>query len=495
MSISLHSYTLQGLNALPVHIEVEVSPGMPLFSIIGMAGTSVQEAKDRVRSALVSSGFRFPLTRKIVNLAPAELHKSGSHFDLPIALGFLKALGEIEELSRDVWAIGELGLSGELRPVKGLLPALLFARKNGVKRVLLPRENLREASLVEGLSLLGFSHEKEVVSYLKKGFLPEEFVETALGESPNGGSDFESIAGHSAAKRALAIAASGGHHLLLSGPPGSGKTLLAQSFAGLLPPLSAAEKLEVLAVHSVAGQSHISSQIARPFRSIHPRSTPFTVFGGGASLSPGELSLAHRGVLMMDEFPEFSRDILEGLRGPLEGQSLLLRYGKSSCRYPCEFQLVATRNPCPCGYASDPEKACRCTAAEKERYQKKISGPILDRIDLAVEVPRLAYDDLKVPSKNEGKSWKERVFAARERQSFRQAKTGVMLNQQLSSLWFQTEKLDLKTEDFLRQATRHHHLSGRGLHKVLKVARSIADFEGRDQIECVHVAEALQYRI
>ena len=480
MSILLSSYTLQGLTVLPVQIEVEVSPGMPVFSIIGMAGTSVQEAKDRVRSALVSSGFRFPLTRKVVNLAPAELHKSGSHFDLPIALGFLRAAGEIEQLDEQVWALGELGLNGELRPVKGLLPALLYAREHGITRVLLPRDNLAEAHLVQGLETLGFSSLQEVVEFLKTGEFPTHEAVTFKVLHEKEFLDFETISGQAGAKRALAIAATGGHHILLSGPPGSGKTLLAQGFVGLLPPLTAAEQLEVMAIHSVAGKE-LRSRV-RPFRSIHPRSTPFTVFGGGASLSPGELSLAHRGVLMMDEFPEFSREILEGLRGPLEGQELQLRFGKSNCRYPCQFQLVATRNPCPCGFASDPEKACQCSAGEKMRYQKKVSGPILDRIDIQVEVPRMAYDDFKVAPG--GVSYRDRVRAGRERQVRR-----------LKAQTLKLPPLDLKTEDFLRQATRHHQLSGRGLHKVLIVAQSIADFEGCDRIEQVHVAEALQYRL
>ncbi len=356
MAISLQSYCLHGLSAFPVMVEVDVASGMPMFSIIGMAGTSVQEAKDRVRSAMVSSGYKFPLTRKIVNLAPAELPKHGSHFDLPMALGFLVASEQMPELAQGVMALGELSLDGALKPVKGILPGVLFAKEHGVKEVILPYENLEEASLVEGVTLFPAGHLREVV-----GHFGGQRLESAHGSERSGGDmgklgfaegvDFSDISGHTAAKRALLVAAAGGHHVLMSGPPGSGKSLLAQAFLSVLPPLSREELLEVWRVYSVAGHGVQKWGGARPLRSVHHRASSYVLLGGGNDLQPGEVSLAHRGVLFMDEFPEFEREALEALREPLEAHRISFKRGKVSCEYPCKFQLVAAMNPCPCGFA------------------------------------------------------------------------------------------------------------------------------------------------
>lgn len=493
MSIQLPSYCLQGLSVLPVQVEVNVSRGMPVFSIIGMAGTSVQEAKDRVRSAMTSSGFEFPLNRKVVNLAPAEVIKHGSHFDLPMALGFLAASGQMPDLG-EAWALGELGLDGSLRAVSGLLPALLFAKEKGVKKMVVPEGNLREASLVEGVTFYGARNLREAVEHFSgRTLLPLETP--APWEASEADVDFADVSGQTAAKRALLVAAAGGHHVLMSGPPGSGKSLLAQAFRGILPPLSKAELLDVLRVHSVAGDNLASVSFVRPFRAVHPRMTRHALLGGGADLAPGEVSLAHRGVLFMDEFPEFERDALECLREPLESRELRLRAGKRSSTYPCEFQLVATMNPCPCGYYGDPEKTCTCTAAQVMRYQGKVSGPLLDRIDLHLHVPRLPYEDFKLSALESSAKLREKVMVARERQRARWKSQGILTNQAMTPQLVKQERLDLKTEDLLKSAVRTYSLSGRALHRLIKVARTLADLEDKNHIEAGHMMEALQYRV
>ncbi len=495
MAVLLRSYTLQGLRVHPVQVEVSVSAGMPLLSIIGMAAPCVQESRDRVRGSITTSGYSFPMTRKVVNLAPAEVQKSGSHFDLPIALGILVASGQMPLPGQEVLVLGELGLDGSLRPVRGVLPAILKAREFGIRAIVLPWENLPEASLVHDLTLYPAENLRQVVEHFSGSPLPERREPFPLSKPSY--LEITEVLGHSAAKRALLVAAAGGHHIEMSGPPGSGKSLLAQAFPSLLPPLSPQEALEVLAIYSVAGKLEPGVAIERPFRAVHSRATAYNLFGGGPSLAPGEVTLAHRGVLFMDELPEFQSDVLEGLREPLEGRALTLRYGKMECRYPCQFQLVAARNPCPCGYFGDPEQSrCQCRPYEVQRYQQKVSGPVLDRIDLHLSIPRLSYASLQdgMP-KESAEALRLAVRTARELQSYRWKADGILLNQEMGPKLVRAQKLTPESEQLLKQAAELHLLSGRAVHRIIKVARTLADLSGEDSIQAPHIAEALSYRV
>lgn len=485
MTCSLDSFCLQGLTVHPVQVEVSLHAGMPLFNIIGMAGTSIQESKDRVRAAIEACGAQFPLTRKIVNLAPADLNKTGSHFDLAMAIGLLVESGQILAVPKGTWLLGELGLEGSLRSVQGLIPALLFARTQGATEIILPYEDLTEASLVRGLKLFPANNLKEVWDHFRGTPLSEKRSTFEFKPVQNT-VDFDSISGQTVAKRALMIAASGKHHVLMNGPPGSGKSLLAEAFSSILPMLTEDESLEVMSIHSVAGRTKFISHGMRPFRTVHSRSSVYSLLGGGHGLSPGEVSLAHLGVLFLDEMPEFDPHVLESLRGPLEGKVLNHRVGKRTSSYPCNFQLLATMNPCPCGYFGDSEKACNCLPREVARYQNKLSGPIMDRIDMQISVPRLAYQDFKLKSLESSSRMRERVLLAQERERLRQ-------QQGIDPKTFL--RLDLKTDEILREASKRHALSGRAIQKIIKVARTIADIEEKDWIEASHLLEALQYRL
>lgn len=485
MAVKLKSYCLEGLEARIIGVEVDVAQGMPFFGIGGMAGKSVQESKDRIRSALTHSGFKFPLTRKIVNLSPADLSKNGTQFDLAIALGLLLASEQIVFEAGDFMMAGELGLKGEVRAARGILPALLGAKAAGVEKVLIPFDNLKEAGLVEGVKIFAVKNFKEVIEVISGRKGESERVPIVFGDRKIW--DFKHISGHRAAKRALIVAAAGGHHVLMSGPPGSGKSLLARSFPSILPPPSNSELLDILKIYSVVGRNIAKLSGERPFRSVHHGASEYALTGG--EFFPGEVTLAHNGVLFLDEFPEFSRAAIESLREPLEEKAVCVRRGGNTFDYPCNFQLIAAMNPCPCGFYGDSQKHCECAPYQVLRYKQKLSGPILDRIDIQIEVPRISYDEISKKTGAGSAEILDEVMKAREKQIQRGSINSLMTVEQIRS-----EKISSEAGDLLKSSSEKCNFSGRAIYKIIKVARTIADLDGSERISAIHIAEALRYR-
>lgn len=503
MLTKVYSATVVGIGAEIVEVEVDILPGLPVVIVVGLPDVAVKEARERVRSALKHSSSVFPLSRVAINLAPADVPKIGTQFDLPIAVSILINSGQLAWRGDKTLFLGELALDGGVRPVTGVLPIVLFAKDKGFDTIIVPQENAQEAALVSGVKIIPIASLSQIVSHLQGVAIipPQPNLDIAsLAEHHEAGVDLKDVRGQEQAKRALEIAASGGHNLLMSGPPGSGKTMLARVFATILPRLSAEEILEVTKVHSVAGTLSGKGPLAltRPFRAPHHTASAVSLVGGGSVPRPGEISLAHRGVLFLDEFPEFGTAVLESLRQPLEDGVITVSRAAGSVTFPARFTLIAAQNPCPCGYYNDPVKACVCAPGQVLRYAKKISGPLLDRIDLHVEVPRVTYDKISQDGDAESsEKVRERVERARDRQRQRFTSANIPLQANAEMGVREVRRfcvLDAVGQELLRTALNSLHLSARSYYRVLKVARTIADLAAADQITVGHLAEALQYR-
>ncbi len=502
MLAKIDSCAVAGIDGFIVQVEVDISYGLPVFNIVGLPEISVRESKDRVKTAIKNSGYTFPMERVVVNLAPADVKKEGTGFDLPIAIAILVAC---EVLSKDAvqpyLLCGELSLDGQIKPIKAVLPFALAAKAYGCKGIIIPFENANEAAMVKDIDILPVKSLSQVVDFFA-GFSRIEKYHMDFSQkeenSDMGGIDFSEVKGQLHAKRALEIAAAGFHNVLMTGPPGSGKSMLAKRLATILPELTFDEAIEVVRIHSIMGtiQNESSHSFLRPFRSPHHTISDAGLVGGGSKPLPGEITLAHNGVLFLDELPEFKKNVLEVLRQPLEdGKVSIVRAGMNAT-YPSQFMLVAAMNPCPCGFLSDPMGKCSCTAPQIQKYRSKISGPLLDRIDIHIEVPRLEYKDLS--SKAEGQRSfliQERVKGARKRQEERLVSAGFCNNSRMQSRHLKTFcKLDDSCEKMIEQAMDVLGLSARACHSAIRVARTIADLEECSNIEYSHLAEAIGYR-
>lgn len=508
MLSKVHARTVVGMESLAVEVEVDVTRGMPKFHIVGLADTAVQESKQRVFSAIRNTHYTFPPTRITVNLAPADIRKSGPLFDLSIAIGILMASEQIpfSEKNEEILFLGELALDGRLRHISGVLPLVSAAEKEGITQIFVSKENAKEAALVENVTVYGAEKLSDVIDHLNnsKKIEPEEMLteEEIFKKDENiYAVNFSSIVGQEHAKRALEIAAAGSHNVLMNGSPGSGKTFMAKAFPSILPRMVRSEAFEVSEIYSIAGMLPAKTPLItqRPFRTVHHTASSVSIVGGGRNPSPGEISLAHRGVLFMDEIAEFPSQVLEVLRQPLEDRKITVSRATGSAEFPAHFSLIAAMNPCPCGYymVANSDKQCICSSQQISRYQKKLSGPLLDRIDLHIDISHVDFDKLQKSEASESsKDILKRVQNARDMQTKRFKKyANITSNAEMGPDEIKLFcVLPKEAEGLLRKAVSQFSLSARSYHRILKVSRSIADIEKNDEILLSHVAEALQYR-
>ena len=508
MVANVKTASVIGLNSYGISTEVDLHLGIPRFMVVGLPDTAVNEAKERVRSAIKNSGYVFPTKVIVVNLAPADIKKEGTRFDLPIAVAVLASDRVIDNPKLDDYAfIGELSLDGSLKPVSGVLPTAAGLKKLGIENLIVPEENAHEAALIPDINVFGAKNLCEVVNHfatdetnvpLKKTKV--DINELLSGEDENEFMfDFKDVKGQVKAKKALEIAAAGGHNLLMAGPPGAGKTLLSKCFASILPPLTLEESLDITKIYSIAGLLTKDMPLVnkRPFRVVHHSASAIGIIGGGSNPKPGEITLAHRGVLFLDEIVEFPRNVLEVLRQPLEDGEINISRVKNAVRYPADFILLASMNPCPCGHLGDSQKECVCTEYQIQRYRSRLSGPLLDRIDMQIEVPRLSPDELiNMPASAETSAdIRKRVVAARKIQAQRYKDFGIFTNSELTpKLVKKFCQVDDDAKAMLKMAVEKFGLSGRAYDRILKLSRTIADLDGSEQIKSKHIAQCLQYR-
>ena len=498
MLATIRSLGVKGVGGYGVSVEVFVSNGLVNFDIVGLPDTAVKEARERVRAAIKSNGFKFPVSRVTVNLAPADTKKAGTVYDLPIMLGILAATGIIKQPRPHTAFFGELSLNGELRPVNGALPMAVAAAREGVRELFVPADNAQEAAYADGVAVYPVANVSELIAHLRGEFLIKPMVATELCADDLRYPDFSDVKGQENVKRAMEIAAAGGHNILMVGPPGAGKSMMSKRLPGILPDMTKEEMLRSTEIYSVAGLTGKNNPIiaTRPFRAPHHTVSPTALSGGGTVPRPGEISLAHNGVLFLDELPEFRKDVLEVLRQPLEDGEVTVSRVAGSETFPSNFMLVCAMNPCKCGWYGHPSGRCRCSANEVRAYHSRISGPLLDRIDIIVEAPALEYEELKnrAPAESSAEI-KKRVNKARARQQERFAGTDIASNADMNTKALNTYcVLTPECEELMHQAFDRMGLTARSYDRILRVARTIADLEGAEDIGAEHIAEAIQYR-
>ena len=494
--------TTVGIDARIVEAEIDVINSLPNISIVGLPDNAVSEAKERIRSAIKNSGFTFPRGRVVINLAPADIKKEGTYFDLPMAVGILLEEGLIEtENIKNCAFIGELSLDGSLRGVNGILPLVSELESKNIETIFVPQENAKEAALTGGGNIIGINHLRDIVSHFTDSPIPptkvnvQEYLDSQEDDYIY---DFKDVKGQEKAKKALEIAAAGGHNILMTGSPGSGKTLMAKCIPSILPPLELSEAFELTKIYSIAGLLSPDKPLMnkRPFRTVHHTASANGIIGGGINPKPGEITLAHRGVLFLDEMVEFPRNVLETLRQPLEDGEIVISRTKMSIKYPAKFMLVGAMNPCPCGFLGDKEKQCTCSDTQIQRYQSRLSGPLLDRIDLVINVPRLTTEELVQKQESEPSTKiRERIIRARKIQAQRYQNDGILTNSELTTKLIKKYcVLSDKCAEILKFATQKYGLSGRKYNRILKLARTIADLDCSENITELHISQALQYK-